>query len=133
MGYNLGYVIYWGYNPFTNLLLSSWHIQVQAPPPWQSSHTLPRLLQMSPSQLSAVPAKSGALCVCVSWENPVKTQQNTTTYHMSHPFFHPTQNLNRFASHLPIVRHNSTGIPLSCNSALCSSCLTVAAASLATA
>ena len=33
----MGYVLYWGYNPFTNLLLSSWHIQVQAAPPLLSS------------------------------------------------------------------------------------------------
>ena len=36
----MGYVIYWGCNPFTNLLLSSWHIQVQAAPPLLSSPPL---------------------------------------------------------------------------------------------
>lgn len=59
------------------------------------------------------------------------SRQNTAKHHKPHP----TQKkpiINLDFTFYP-SRHTPTGIPLSCNSALCSSCLTVAAASSAAA
>ena len=56
------------------------------------------------------------VCVCVSWENPVKTQQNTTTYHMSHPWhtsytelksirsIYPSFDITQLGYHCPAIQ-----------------------------
>ena len=67
------------------------------------------------------------VCLCF----PGNPRENTAKHH-NIPHVTSYTELMSIRSIYP-SRHTSTGIPLSCNSALCSSCLTVAAASSAAA